>query len=189
MMSAVWRGRDVVDTTFTGGQSVPTLIAADNIVFGGSNLYIDAVGGTIGSTEITSTLLSFELDVTTGLKAKYTNLAKEFDYVYFDKGSFSATLKLVYENDSNGVAQRDLFEAATPRLLRLRFQGAAVSDNTGATYDNLTFIINAAGVYTAMPMGDVDGNSTIEAEMQIGHDLTASQGLDFVVVNELSALP
>ena len=87
MMEATWRGRDVVDTTFTGALTAPTLIPGDHIVFGGSNLYIDAVGGTIGTTEITSTLLSFELDVTTGLKAKFTNLGKDFDFVYFDRGT------------------------------------------------------------------------------------------------------
>lgn len=189
MMSADWVGRDVVDTTFTGALSAPTLIPADHIVFGGSNLYVDAVGGTLGNTEITSTLLSFELDVKTGRKAKWTNLAKEFDYAYFDAGSFEATLKLVYENDSNGTGQRDLFEAGTPRQLRLNFTGAAVADNTGATYNNLTFHIDCAGVYTAMPMGDKDGNNTIEAEMKIGYDLTATLGLTFRVVNELSSLP
>jgi hypothetical protein len=29
----------------------------------------------------------------------------------------------------------------------------------------------------------------VEAEMQIGYDLTGTQGLDFIVVNELSTLP
>lgn len=188
MMEATWRGRDVVDTTFTGALSVPTLVAGDHIVFGGSNLYIDAVGGTIGTTEIASTLLSFELDVTTGLKAKWTNLGNDFDFVYFDRGSFSATLKLVYEHNAAADAQRDLYEVATPRLIRLKFTGPAVG-TPGTTYSNKTFIINAAGIYTAMPYGDVDGNATVEAEMQIGHDLTASQGLDFIVVNELSSLP
>jgi len=187
MMSADWRGRDVVDASFTGALSVPTLIPGDHLVFGGSTLAIDAVGGTLGATAITSTLLSFDLDVTTGLKAKWTNLGKDFDYVYFDKGSFDATLKLVYENDTNGIAQRDLFEAATPRQLRLQFTGPAVA-TPGTTYSVLTFQIDAAGIYTSMPQSDKDGNTTIEAEMKIGYDLTAALGLTFRVVNELSAL-
>jgi hypothetical protein len=40
-----------------------------------------------------------------------------------------------------------------------------------------------------MPYGDVDGNATVEAEMQIGHDLTADLGLTLRVVNELASLP
>jgi hypothetical protein len=133
-------------------------------------------------------LLSFELDVTTGLKAKWTNLGKDFDFVYFDRGSYSATLKLVYEHNSAADGQRDLYEAATPRLIQLKFVGGAVG-TPGTTYSVKTFIINAPGVYTAMPVGDVDGNATVEAELKIGYDLTDAQGLNFIVVNELSALP
>ena len=188
MMEAVLIGRDVDDTSFTGGLTVPALTPDDHIVFGGSKLYIDAVSGTIGSTEIASTLLSFELDVTTGYKAKWTNLGKDFDFVYFDKDSFSATLKLVFEHNAAADGQRDLYEAGTPRLMRLKFEGGAVG-TPGTTYSVNTFIINAAGVYTAMPFGDVDGNATVEAEMKIGYDLTGTQGLDFIVVNELSSLP
>ena len=188
MMEATWRGRDVVDTTFTGALTAPTLIPGDHIVFGGSNLYIDAVGGTIGTTEITSTLLSFELDVTTGLKAKFTNLGKDFDFVYFDRGSFGATLKLVYEHNTAADGQRDLYEVATPRQIRLKFTGPALG-TPGSTYTTLGLEIDAAGVYTAMPFGDVDGNATVEAEMQIGYDLTAALGLTIRVINELSAIP
>ena len=188
MMEATWRGRDVVDTTFTGALSAPTLIPGDHIVFGGSTLAIDAVGGTLGATVIASTLLSFELDVTTGLKAKFTNLGKDFDFVYFDRGSFSATLKLVYEHNAAADAQRDLYEAATPRQLRLKFVGPALG-TPGSTYTTLGLEIDAAGVYTAMPYGDVDGNATVEAEMQIGYDMTAALGLTIRVINELSAIP
>jgi hypothetical protein len=188
MMEATWIGRSVVDASFTGALSVPALTPDDHILFGGSNLYIDAVGGTIGTTEIVSTLLSFELDVTTGYKAKWTNLGKDFDFVYFDGDSFSATLKLVFEHNAAADAQRDLYEVATPRLIRLKFTGGAVATG-GTVYDNNTLIINAAGIYTAMPFGDIDGNATVEAEMKIGYDLTGTKGLDFVVVNELSALP
>ncbi len=188
MMEATWRGRDVIDTTFTGALSAPTIIPGDHIVFGGSTLAIDAVGGTLGATAIASTLLSFELDVTTGLKAKFTNLGKDFDFVYFDRGSFGATLKLVYEHNAAADAQRDLYEAATPRQLRLKFVGPALG-TPGSTYTTLGLEIDAAGVYTAMPYGDVDGNATVEAELQIGYDLTAALGLTIRVINELSALP
>ncbi|MCP4340429.1 MAG: hypothetical protein GY799_16450, partial [Desulfobulbaceae bacterium] len=176
------------DTTFTAALTVPALTAGDHIVMGGSNLYIDAVGGTIGTTEISNTLLSFELDVTTGYKAKATNAAKYFDFVYWDQGSFNATLKLVYEHNSASETEKDLYEAGTPEQFRLRFTGDAVG-TPGTTYSNDTFIIDCAGVYTGMLDSDVDGNATKEATIQIGYDLTAALGLEFIVVNELSALP
>lgn len=187
MMEAKLIGRDVLDTTFTPALTVPALIASDNIVFGGAKFYIDAVGGTIGSTEITGTLLSFELDVTTGLKAKYTNLAKDFDFTYFDSGSYSATMKLVFEHNASGDAQRDVYEVGTPQQMRIEFFGTALT--TPAAYDFMQLIIDAAGVYTAMPYSDTDGNATIEAELQIGYDVTAALGLDFTVVNQSTTLP
>ena len=189
MMESSWRGRQLTDTTFTPALSVPTLTAGDHIVFGGSSLYIDAVGGTIGSTEISNTLLSFELDVTTGYKAKYTNEAKYFDFIYWDRGSYSATLKLTFEQNSTSEAQVDLFEAVTPRQFRLEFTGNAFGTG-GTTYSNHTFLIDCAGTYLSNPtVSDNDGNNTWEMEIGIGYDLTAALGLEFTVVNELSALP
>ena len=188
MMEGTFRGRDVVNATFTGSVPVPTLLPGDHVVFGGSTLHIDAVGGTIGTTAVASTLLSFELDVTTGLTAKFTNLGKDFDFVYFDRGAFSATLRLVYEHNAAAVAQMALYEAATPRLVRLTFLGRALG-TAGTAWSTHGLQIDAAGIYTAMPYGDVDGNATVEAEMQIGHDLTADLGLTLRVVNELASLP
>lgn len=190
MMSAKLRGRQTTDTSFTGSLTTPTLVPSDVIVFGGSNIYVDAAGGTIGSTEKTSTLLSFELDVTTGLQAKYTNAAKYFDFVYFNKNAYKAVLKVVYEHNATADSERDKFEAGTPSLYRLKFTGAAVG-TPGTTYSNYTLIINMSGVYTKFDRSDNDGNSTIDAELTLGVDQLTSpdQGLDFIVVNELSALP
>ena len=188
MMEATFRGRDVVNATFTGSLTVPVLLPSDHVVFGGSTLHIDAASGTIGTTAIASTLLSFDLDVTTGLRAKWTNLGKDFDFVYFDRNSFSATLRLVYEHNAAAVAQRALYEAATPRLVRLTFLGGALG-TAGTAWSTHGLQIDAAGIYDAMTFGDVDGNATIEAEMKISHDLTSSIGLVIRVVNELASLP
>jgi len=190
MMEAAWRGRQSSDASFTGALAVPTIIPADNLVFGGSTLAIDAVGGTLGATTISNTLLSFELDVTTGYKAKFTNAAKYFDFIYWDRDTFNAVLKLTFEHNTTSEAQVDLFEANTPRQYRLEFTGAAVSDNTGATHDNLKFRIDCAGTYINNPeFTDNDGNNVWSMEVQVGYDLTATLGLNFLVVNELSALP
>lgn len=189
MMEAGWRGRQVTDATFTGALTVPELVAGDHITFGGSKLYIDAVGGTIGSTLISNTLLSFELDLVTGYKAKYTNAAKYFDFHYWDVGSYSGTLKLVFEHNTASEAQIDLYETVTPRQYRLLFEGNAVA-TPGTTYSNMTFIVDAAGTYKSSPtMSDVDGNNTWEVEVDIAYDTTAALGLEFIVVNELTVLP
>ena len=188
MVDANWIGRNLADATFSGGATAPTIVASDIIVFGGSKLYIDAPGGTIGTTEITKTLLSFELDVTTGLTAKATNETKDYSLVYFNKDAFSVKLKMVYEHNTNAVAQRDIYEAATNRLIRLDFLGAAFG-SAGTSFTNYTFRIDAAGVYDTFTYGDNDGNSTVEAEMILGYDDVAAEGVELTVVNELGSLP
>lgn len=187
MMSGTLRGRDVVDASFTGGLSAPALVPADTLVVGGCKLYIDAVSGTIGTTEKTSTLLSFELEIDTGLAPKYTNLGKDFDFAYFDRGSFKATCKFVYEHNATADSERDAFEAGTPRQFRLRFLGAALG--TPATESTLSLNVDFAGVYTAFEASDADGNATVEAEVAIAYDATADLCLEFRVVNEDSVIP
>ncbi len=188
MMEAEWIGRQVKDASFTAALSVPTLVPGDHISFGGSNLYLDAAGGTIGSTEVTSMLYSFELDVETGYVPVPTNRFKYFDYVQWVGTSFNATLKMVYRHNTSAETEKaTYYEGNLARLVRLAFTGNALS--TPGTETNLNFRIDAAGVYTEMSLGDVDGNDVKRVTMQIGHDLTASKGLEFRVVNELTTLP
>ena len=186
MMDAEWVGRQVTDASFTGALSIPTLVPGDHINFGGSQLFIDAVDGSVGGTEAVGILYSFELDVETGYVPVFTNQFKYFDYVQWVRESFSATLKLVFKHHTVAETEKGHYEANTPRQIRLSFEGNALA--TPDTETNLNFRIDAVGVYTEMSMGDVDGNDVKEATLQIGHDLTASLGLEFRVVNELATL-
>lgn len=185
MMEADWIGRRAIDSSFTS-LSPAALVPSDQIIFGGSDLYIDS--STVGTTEVTSTLLKFELEVTTGLRPKWTNEFKYFDFIYFDIGSFSATLKVTYEHNNTADAERNHFEAGTPRIVRLEFPGAALG-TPGVTYSNYLLRIDCAGVYTEFKQSDVDGNDVVEATLQIGHDIAENLGLTIIVVNEDSAIP
>lgn len=186
MMSANWIGRNYDSgASFDGGATTPVLLPSDHIVFGGSNLYIDDDDGTIGTTLVSNTLLSFELSVTTGWKAKYTNESKDFDFIYFDKGSFEATLSVVFEENATAVSERSDYEDDVTRLIRLEFEGTALQ-TAGTTYSNKTLYLDSAGQYTEMPLGDVDGNATFEAELDIAHDLISGLSLGATVVNEIS---
>ena len=188
MMSADWIGRQVTNTTFTGALTAPTVsevIASDGL------FYIDAVGGTIGTTAISGTLLEWELAVTTGWKAKYTvdSGQRYFNFAYFDKDSFSAELSMTFEHDAASVAQKALFRAGTPRLFRIKFNGPGLTTN-GTTYSFKTLHIDAAAVYTEWEALDADeGNSIYSVKATVGYDPTAAKGLQILVVNELSTIP
>lgn len=188
MMNAEWVGRTMIDTTFTGALAIPTLLPGHHLKFGDVSLYIDEPAGTIGSTQISNTLYNFNLEVVTGYVPVWTDESTEFDYVQWVRAVFSAKLTMTYKHHTTADAEQDKFEGNTARLVRLEFTGPAFQ-TPGTTYSNYTFQINAAGVYTEYTHAEQDGNDTKVGVLQIGHDLTASQGLDFLVVNESVTLP
>jgi hypothetical protein len=188
MMSADWIGRQVANTTFTGSLTAPTV---EEILTGKGAFYIDAVGGTIGTTAITGTLLQWELTVTTGWRGKWTVDAGQlyFNFIYFDRDSFEAELSMTFEHDATAVAQKALFQAATPRLFRINIPGSTFAQ-AGTTYSTKTFRIDAAATYTEWGVLDSeDGNSIVNVTAQIGYDPTAAKGLEITVVNDLTSVP
>lgn len=188
MMSATWQGRQVTNTTFTGSLTVPTV---EDILSAKGSLYIDAVSGLIGTTGVSETLLSWELKVTTGWKAKYTvdtgNLY--FAFAYFDRDSFSAEFTATFEHNAAAVAQKALFRAGTPRLVRLNIPGSALTTG-GTSYQNKTLRIDMALVYTEWEALDADdGNSIVQVTGTVGYDPTWAKALEIIVVNQLASVP
>lgn len=188
MMSSNWQGRQVKDTTFTNSLTVPTV---SEMMAGNAALFIDDSGGTIGSTAKTATLLSWQLNVTTGWRAKYVLDKNQlyFDYHYFDPATFAGEFSATYEYNAVGVAERGKWRDNKPRLIRLNVEGPALT--TGGTgYQKKTLRIDMATAYTKFdPISDDDGNTVVTVTGRIGYSATDTLGLKLIVVNELSALP
>ena len=188
MMSAKWLGRQVTKASFTGAltpQAVEEILAA-------GTFYIDAIGGTMGDTAITDTLLGWELSVDTGWAPQFTADSGQvyFDYAYFAQDKFAAELKVTMEHNSTSVGQKDAWIAETPKLVRIKTEGSTVT-TAGTTYSKKTLIIDMVGKWESFEaLSDEDGNSIYEATFKIGWDEGASttDALDFTVVNELSTL-
>lgn len=186
-VSANWAGRQSSLTSFTGSLSIPSV---DEILFGKGKLYIDAVGGTIGTTQKTATWLGFKLNVKTGWRPLFTGDGN----IYFTQPAFSGeTLAidcdLTFEHDAIGVAQIAAMEAETTQLFRLLFQGPALG-TAGTAYTYKTFTVDFAGKYQDAPeLADKDGDDVITLKSVAKYNATAQKYCDFLVVNELSALP
>ena len=188
IMSAKWIGRQVTKTSFTGSVAVPTV---EEILSTGE-FYIDAIGGSIGSTAIEATLLSWELSVDTGWGPKFTadSGQKYFQSLHWSADRFKGELKVTMEHNASAVAQKDAWIAETPKLVRLLIEGSDVT-TAGTTYSAKTLILDMVGKWEKFePLGDEDGNSTYDATFKIGWDEGASTTNPFTmtVVNELSAL-
>ena len=185
MMSANWYGRQISNTTFTTGLSLQTV---EEILFTKAVLYIDEDSGTIGTTPVSATLLGFTFNANTGLIPKHT--ADGNLYFTFPQNTMpEVTLDLTYEHNATAVLQKTAWRANTPKQVRLDITGSDLS-STGTAYDAKHLIIDLAGKYEKFtPLGELDGNDTIDCTFRGRYNASADLFCELVVVNELSALP
>lgn len=160
MMQSVWTGRQMTQAAFTAALTAPTVNEAR---FAHTKLYIDATGGTIGTTQKTGVLMSANVNVTTGLMPVPVgdgNLNFTLTKWTQPEITFSITMEL---EDTSVVAQERVFyRSNTQRLIRLLVDAGA----------NLKFQIDLEAKYDSV--GDYtnsDGNTTVTLE---GHAVASS---------------
>lgn len=186
MMSAEWRGRQVTDTTFTAGQSIPSV---EEILVSKGKIYIDDVSGTIGTTQKTSTLLGLTLNVTTGWIPKYTADGNKY-FTFIQSTPPEVTLQLTFEHDGTATAEKTNWRNETARLIRLEFEGETAFATPGTTYSYNTFRIDMAGKWeTFDKLGEQDGNDIITATFRARYNSTSALFVLFVIATELATLP
>ena len=182
-ISSNWLGRQWTNTTFTGALTAPTV---EEILTSKGKLYIDAATATIGTTQVTNTLLSGTLNVTTGWRPVWT--ADGNLYFSFAKNTApEITLDLVYEHNSSAETEYAAFVARTPRQIQLSFTGSALT--SAGTFTTKIFSINLAGTYeTWDAFGDQDGNNTVSCTFRAAYDATAALFANIVIVNEVASI-
>jgi hypothetical protein len=184
MMSANLFGRDVNNTTFTPGLTIPTVYEMN---FGQTKLYIDNDSDTWGTTIKSNTLLQASLKYKTGLVPKFT--ADGFLYFSFAQTTMpDITLTLTFEHDTNSVTEKGFWRTETPRLIRLLNQGAALT--TPGLYTYRSMIADLAGKWIKFAkLGERNGNDILEGTFTGRYnDAKASAG-SITVVNQLTSLP
>jgi hypothetical protein len=185
-MSADWVGRTVAPTTFTTTQTLPTV---EEIIFGKGAIYIDTIGGTFGGNPAASTLLGFDLSVTTGFVPVFTADGNLY-FTFVKQASPEITCNLTFEHDTTAVAELVKWRAETPWLLRLRFDGSTLT-TAGTTYTKKTLIIDLAGKWqTIDKIGEQDGNDIRAGTFVSKYDETAADWGKFIVVtNSVTTVP
>lgn len=184
-VTATWEGRQVSTGTFTASVSVPTV---EDILFNLGHLYIDDSGGTIGSTEKSNTLISAELNVTTGFVAqRAADGQKYFSYVY--QTAPEITLNLTFIHNSSSVSEISKWRSETTRLIRLKWEGSDVG-TAGTTYSKKTLIVDLAGKWeTFEKLDEQDGNDIVSGTFRPFYSATDALFGQIIVVNELETLP
>lgn len=180
MLSAKLTGRQTTDSSFTS----LTPVSCEEILASKMVLSIDASGGTIGATPVTQSVLGASVKIKTGLRPFYTGDGA----LYFSKPMFGApdvSGKFLLEHNSTAVGQVEAAEAGTPKLLRIKVLGSALT--TPATYTHKTLIVDSAIRYTKVPeLDDKDGNTVVEFEWEAVYDSTTVPQV--IVVNNEATL-
>ncbi len=184
MMNANWVGRQIQNGTFTTQPATPTI---EDILFSKGKLYIDTVGGTIGTTQITSTLLNMSLSVETGIIPKWT-ADGDLDFNFHQFTRPEVTLELTYEHNASAVAEKTAWRNETARLIRLDFDGSAFT-TAGSSHTTKLLRIDLAGKYESFAaLADQDGNDIVTATFRALYNATAATFGEIKVVNDVTPL-
>jgi hypothetical protein len=185
-IDAKLRGWPRGTTTFTGSLTIPTV---EEVIFGLSGLYIDAPGGTIGTTQITDGFRGFELKISKVFQPRWQgNLANKYYTRLVMNSEPEITLKIKLDHDSSAVAERAARRALTHRLVRIKAEGSTLG--TAGTYTKKTILLDCVGSYMEPePYDDDDGVTSLEFSMGTHYNATAALGGRIVTVRESSTLP
>lgn len=188
MRSATGRGwiTSTPTTTFTGSIAVPTV---EDISFGRTKLFIDAIGGTIGTTQILTSFLSFVLSIKNIYKAQWTGDGTHKNFTLIKMNSEpEITLEFTLEHDATAVAERAIRRARTERKIRVQGLGSALT--TPGAHATKKVNLDLIGSYlNPETLDDDDSNMVVKFMFKDHYSSVAASRGSAVVVNQLSALP
>lgn len=170
-------GMSLAQQALTGGLTART---PDFIEGWETRLYIDAFGGTAGSTQVTGTLINWEVEIDNQLAAKHfaenTNAVQAVTV-----GELEVKAKLLFEAaPAAALTEFNNWDAATRRLVRLYFGNNVLI--SGSDYYFVT--VDIPGAWEAVDLGQTDENTrAYELSLQYIYDTTNSYGLQIRAQN------
>jgi hypothetical protein len=182
MMGGALVGRQVSLSTFTGALSVA---AVEEALFSKTKLYIDAGGGTIGTTQKSNTLLDAEVTITTGLQPVFTGDG-ELYFSFAKRVMPEFVLTITFEHDASSVAEKAAWRAQTTRLVRMECLGSALG--TPDTETNKRLTIDVAGRWESFEaLDEADGNDIVRGTLRGRYSSADTLYFQIVLVNEIAA--
>ncbi len=177
MAEPVWRGRQKTVAAMTGALTLDTV---EESKFANATLYVDATGGTVGTTAITGVMVGATINVErTGVVPVWAPSGN----LYFSNHKFirpiiTGSFTFELENDEGlVVAERAFWVAGTKRLIRIKTTG------TTTKYWQFDASINwtSFGTYT-----DMDGDTVVTAEWEAIYSATDTLLAEFEVGNAIA---
>lgn len=190
-ISSEWAGRFVENAAFTAGVTAP---AVSHIHASQGQVFIDNNDGAFGDSQLApGNVLSMTLNVTTGWTALFTVDSGQlyFHGHYFNIDEFEASLEMTFVYDTAAIAERELWRANEPRLVRVQFLGEAyATPGTTGEFTTNAFRVDFPGAWESFNAVEHDeGLSIVNATLRGGYDNESAEGLELWVANELATLP
>jgi hypothetical protein len=182
VLEADWFARQGAPSTFTGALSIPTMTDLNAKL---SRIYIDATWAGRGTTEKTSMLRAWELEILTGLHPKFLGSADKY-FTIHGQDILAAMLSLTWERNAAADLEWDAYRAGTKRVVRIKLD-SGVQIGTGLTH---SLTIDVWGAYeNVIPLAENDRGNNVDTALFHGlYDPTGAQIFDVRVSTNLAAL-
>lgn len=154
-------------------------------------LYMDAIGGAYGATQISNTLIAWQVDLELNWKPVFTmdgNLY--FSYPSYTGHKISGSMTYLNDTaaDGNTGALLD-FRNQTPKLMRLDLSGPAVT-SPGTLYATKKVLIDLPiKLLNPGPLGNDAGNDIRVFKFRSRYNATAGNAGKVTCVTDLTPLP
>lgn len=177
MVSATWMGRQLTTTTFTGSLALATMTDA---IFSNTKLYIDAGGGTIGTTQLTGVLMGSRIRYRSGLiQVPGGDGVQYFRAIKPGKPEVDFSITVELEDGSTVATERSAWSSDTSRLIRLLIDHGAtrkIQFDLAGRYDKVGNYENS------------EGNTVVTFDGHCSVDTAASLFFATTVTNSVATL-
>ena len=172
------------DTTFTGALTAQSVQRAP---FNLAKFYVDADGGTVGTTQKTGLLRAFTWTLDTKFQAFYT-ADGDLSYSSVSEDRKRVELDLTYRWGSDADTERGFYDARTTRLMRIALFGQTELDS-GQSNPPYLYLDQAVRYENWPTWGDDQGLSTFKVRAYSVYNSTYAKLFEAALLNTLSALP
>lgn len=173
MMGATWLGRQMSVATMTSSLAIPTVTDA---LFNKTKLYIDAAGGTIGTTQKTGVLVAARIRVKPGiLQVPVGDGQLYFHSLKPGRPSVDFSITIELEDASVLVTERLAWVNNTGRLIRLLIDESAnnkIQFDMAARYDKVGNYESSEG----NTLVTLDGHAVLDTTASLFFTTTVTNG-------------
>lgn len=173
-------GRQLATTTFTAGQSGPSLEPLNAKL---ARLYIDTTWAGVGGTELANLLRTFDIEILTGVHPKFEGSASK-TFNSHGEGIISVMGTFGIEGGSTAAAKLALQQAGTFQVARLEINGGQIGSGV-----NHQLRVDFGGAFEDVtPISGADrGDNLATFVLHDYYDYTAAKKLQLSVITNINA--